>query len=80
MAHIIIPQPDGKYLLFSTITDTILISDCTKDEITKYELNYLMRLAKATAKHTIKMQFDRLCTSKPRVAYEDAIKMNAENS
>jgi hypothetical protein len=36
MGHQIIKQPDGKFCVFSTIVDEIVISDATEDELIEY--------------------------------------------
>lgn len=38
MSHQIVSQPDGKYLIFSSITDDILLRDCTEEDIIGYYL------------------------------------------
>lgn len=38
MSNQIITQPDGKYLVLSTITDRIIVRDCTEEELVQYYL------------------------------------------
>ena len=36
MANIIIKQPDGLYALYDTISDTLEVWECTRDELIEY--------------------------------------------
>lgn len=38
MSDIMLQQPDGQWCLFSTITDSFVIEDATRDEILDYKV------------------------------------------
>lgn len=81
MAHIIIPQPDtNKYMIFSTVTDSILVRDYTKEEIIEYEKEEASRIAKREARERTEREFDRLLTKHPRVSYKEAIEYDRDYS
>ena len=76
MAHIIISIPDtDKYIIFSTITDTILIKDINKEEVIKYELDYSIAVTKTCVTKAI----EKLQTIPPRVSYIEALEMDKNN-
>lgn len=56
MGRPIIIQPDGKFAVFSTVTDTIVAFDLTKEELLEYEGNY----AKQTAIWMLQRSLDSL--------------------
>lgn len=39
MAHLIVKQPNGKYSCWSTITDSFIQEDLTKEEYIEYQAN-----------------------------------------
>ena len=56
MGHQIIKQPNGRYSVFSTVTDDIIVYDATKDELVKY---YREEAAQKAEENTLKI-FEKL--------------------
>ena len=80
MAHVIIPIPDTDlYIIFSTISDTIISNHCTKEEVIAYELDYETRKAVRETIERVTKEFDRLIAKSPRVSYKDAMEMDKDN-
>ena len=80
MAHIIISIPDtDKYIIFSTISDTILIKDINKEEVIKYELDYHIEVTKKRTKTCVTKAIEKLQTIPPRVSYIEALEMDKNN-
>ena len=80
MAHIIISIPDtDKYIIFSTITDTILMKDINKEEVIKYELDYSIEVTKKRTKTCVTKAIEKLQTIPPRVSYIETLEMDKNN-
>lgn len=64
MGHQIIRQPDGLYAVFSSFTDTWIISDATREDLIGYYAERAARDARESAGRTID-----LVDEDPRKAY-----------
>jgi hypothetical protein len=64
MAHQIIKQPDGRYLIWSTIVDDIIVYDADREEV----VDYFAEVAARDARGTAGMMID-LVDEDPRRAY-----------
>jgi hypothetical protein len=65
MGQQVIKQPDGLYAIFSSITDTWIVYDATRKEIS----NYFARQAADDARHQVDRIFARLDTNPAAAAY-----------
>ncbi|MGR6922588.1 hypothetical protein ACU635_50755 [[Actinomadura] parvosata] len=65
MGNQIIRQPDGKYAIFSSYTDTIIFWDATEDEIVEH---FAERAAEA-ARRDVRRAIGHVAASEPRKAY-----------
>lgn len=65
MGNQIIKQPDGRYAIFSSITDTIIFWDATEDEVVDY---FVEKAAKQARKDTRRV-LDHVTVGEPRKAY-----------
>lgn len=54
MGHRIVKQDNGLWAVYSTVSDTILVVDCTQEELFEYEGNY----AKQRAIDTLEIDFE----------------------
>jgi len=61
----IVKQPDGKYAIFSSITDTIVFWDATYDEIVQF---FVDRAIEDT-KRSVQKVLDHVAADEPRKAY-----------
>lgn len=82
MGQQIIKQPDGRYAVFSSITDTITVWDATADEIVEM---YAERAAEDARRH-VRRQLEHVAADRPREAYHqfamtwhEALEMDREN-
>lgn len=65
MGHQIIKQPDGKFAIFSSNSDTIIVWDATEEEVVEYFADQ----AAADARRTVNRLLDHVKADKPREAY-----------
>ncbi|MEU4578958.1 hypothetical protein [Nonomuraea sp. NPDC023979] len=65
MGNQIIRQPSGKYAIFSTYTDTIIVWHATEDEIVEYYAEEAAERARETARRLI----GHVAAGEPRKAY-----------
>lgn len=65
MGNQIIRQPDGHYAVFSTVTDTIILWDATKDEI----VDWFAEQAAERARQDARRILEHVATGNPRRAY-----------
>lgn len=65
MGKQIIKQPDGKYAVFSSVTDTIIFWDATEEEVVQY---FVDRVVEGTRRSVEKI-LTHVAADKPRKAY-----------
>ena len=65
MGNQIIKQPDGRFAIFSSITDTIIVWDATADEI----VEYFAEQAAERAREDVRRKIEHVAAGEPRRAY-----------
>jgi hypothetical protein len=65
MGNQIIKQPDGKFAVFSSITDRIIVWDATADEI----VEYFAERAAERAREDVRRTIEYVAAGEPRRAY-----------
>jgi hypothetical protein len=65
MGHQIIKQPDGRFVIFSSITDTIIVYDAFAAEI----VEYFAEKAAEDARRQVRRILDAVSEDRPREAY-----------
>lgn len=66
MGNQIIKQPDGKYAVFSSVTDTIIAWNATYDEIVQFFVDRAVEVATRDVKQIL----DRVAADEPRPYYQ----------
>lgn len=79
MGHQIIKQPDGKLCVFSSATDSIIVTDATPEEL----IEMYAEDAAVKARHDAKWVIDAVQAGEPRkvyhqfaMTYEEAVAMH----
>lgn len=80
MAHLIVIQPNGNYSVFSTITDTFVYSNLSKEDLFKVEIENAMKIAKQEKESDLIRAFAKLETKGSSITYLDALEMHRRNS
>lgn len=80
MAHLIIPQPDGKFALYSTVSDSFVDKDLTKEELIYSEIRLAIAIAVDTTKNILDRAFNKLETKGPNMTYEEALANHNKNT
>lgn len=65
MGRQIVPQPDGKFMIFSTFTDTVVFWDATAEEV----IEWFERDAAQEARREITQRIELLVEKGPRHVY-----------
>lgn len=65
MGHQVIQQPDGKFAVFSTYTDTIVLWDATADEV----VEHFVEQARADAERHVQLIVDKVGSGNARDIY-----------
>lgn len=81
MAHQIIAQPDGRYCVFSTVVDALVIVDATADDL----LDYYSGQAAAEAEQRVQKIIANVKDGNAResyhqftLTYDEAVKIDAD--
>lgn len=80
MPKYIIPQPNGNYDLFSTITDTIVLKDVSLQDIEDFTVEQAVIQIKEEAKTAHIRTIEKLEKDGPYMTYKEANKMHKKNS
>lgn len=81
MTHQIIAQPDGRFCVFSSVVDALVITDATADDL----LDYYGGQAKAEAEERVKRIIGKVRSGNARQAYyqftltyDEAVKIDVD--
>ena len=70
MGHQIIKQPDGKYLIWSTIVDDIIVYDADREEVIEYFIEKAAERARRETDQSLDL-IDEGWTSRLGTAYDE---------
>lgn len=78
MGQQIIVQPDGKLAIFSTITDTLIVTDATEEEIVEWRAEQAADMARMLTRNDIAhaLSNDPDSPYRTKLTWEQAVELN----